>query len=245
AGVAATRLLWALGFGADALYPVHVVCRNCPDKVAKQGERTPEGTRIDFAAIEREFKGHEIETSAEDRGWSWADLDLGEERAGGAPVAQRDALKLLVVLLQHGDNKTDQQRFVCRGGKKDDVASCADPFLMIHDLGMTFGRANLFNRATIGSVNLEHWSSTPIWKPGLRCVGNLPSSQTGTLADPSISGPGRQFLADRLARPTDRHLADLFTGARFADRPNGGGPVDAWLDAFKKKRDDIVAMRCN
>src|ERR1041384_2417867 len=30
AGVAATRLLWALGFGADALYPVHVICRGCP-----------------------------------------------------------------------------------------------------------------------------------------------------------------------------------------------------------------------
>ena len=32
AGVAATRLLWALGFGADALYPVHVICRGCPPR---------------------------------------------------------------------------------------------------------------------------------------------------------------------------------------------------------------------
>ena len=30
AGVAATRLRWALGFGADAMYPVHVICRGCP-----------------------------------------------------------------------------------------------------------------------------------------------------------------------------------------------------------------------
>src|SRR5438128_712187 len=28
--VAATRLLWALGFGADRMYPVRVVCRGCP-----------------------------------------------------------------------------------------------------------------------------------------------------------------------------------------------------------------------
>ena len=34
AGVAATRLLWALGFGADVLYPVHVVCRGCPPATA-------------------------------------------------------------------------------------------------------------------------------------------------------------------------------------------------------------------
>ena len=30
AEVAATRLLWALGFGADHMYPVRVVCRGCP-----------------------------------------------------------------------------------------------------------------------------------------------------------------------------------------------------------------------
>src|SRR5262245_52316548 len=28
--VAATRLLWALGFGADRVYPVKVVCQGCP-----------------------------------------------------------------------------------------------------------------------------------------------------------------------------------------------------------------------
>ena len=34
AAVAATRLLWALGFGADAIYPVHVICRGCPKQMA-------------------------------------------------------------------------------------------------------------------------------------------------------------------------------------------------------------------
>src|SRR5438067_8253251 len=29
ASVAATRSLWALGFGADAVYAVHVICRGC------------------------------------------------------------------------------------------------------------------------------------------------------------------------------------------------------------------------
>ena len=28
--VLATRLLWVLGFGADAMYPVNVICRGCP-----------------------------------------------------------------------------------------------------------------------------------------------------------------------------------------------------------------------
>ena len=33
--VAATRLLWALGFGADRMYPVHVICSGVPDRISK------------------------------------------------------------------------------------------------------------------------------------------------------------------------------------------------------------------
>jgi len=39
AGVASTRLLWALGFGADALYPVHVVCHGCPPALPGEPKR--------------------------------------------------------------------------------------------------------------------------------------------------------------------------------------------------------------
>jgi hypothetical protein len=33
--VAASRLLWALGFGADRLYPVKVICNGCPEDPMK------------------------------------------------------------------------------------------------------------------------------------------------------------------------------------------------------------------
>src|SRR5262249_57662925 len=60
AGVAATRLLWALGFGADVLYPVHVICRGCPEALG--GEPLPaRQLRFEFAAIERKMAGHEME----------------------------------------------------------------------------------------------------------------------------------------------------------------------------------------
>ena len=39
-------------------------------------------------------------------------------RCPGAPRAQRDALKLLAVFLQHTDRKPEQQRIVCLGAKK-------------------------------------------------------------------------------------------------------------------------------
>ena len=41
AEVAASRLLWALGFGADHMYPVRVVCRGCPTRFG--GRHTPSG----------------------------------------------------------------------------------------------------------------------------------------------------------------------------------------------------------
>jgi hypothetical protein len=246
AGVAATRLLWALGFGVDLLYPVHVVCRHCPNGLASEGARVNDGISFDVAAVEKKLPGEDVAAPGSDLGWAWPELGTVNPAAGGAPVAQRDALKLLAVFIQHTDNKSEQQRLICRSARHSshDLASCADPFLAIHDLGQTFGRANRLNRSSVGSVNLALWSTTPIWKDRARCIANLAASDTGTLADPPISEAGRRFLADLLAPLTDQQLHDLFSAARFADKPHGGGAVDAWVAAFKHKRDEIASASC-
>jgi hypothetical protein len=246
AGVAATRLLWALGFSADALSPVHVLCRHCPAALASEGIRTVDGIQFDIAAVERTVPGTDVVARGSGFGWAWPELALVDPAAGGAPAAHRDALTLLAVLLQHSDNKPDQQRLICRTPthSSHELAACVDPWLAIHDLGQTFGRANTFNRSGLGSVNLDLWSTTPIWKDRAHCVGNLAPSRTGTLSYPQISEPGRRFLADLLAQLSDEQLRDLFSVARFADKPHGGGPVDAWVAAFKHKRDEIASASC-
>jgi hypothetical protein len=250
AGVAATRLLSALGFGADAMYPVRVLCRGCPEQLAEPGGIEPGAVRFEIAEIERKMAGREMQSRAES-GWAWPELDLVDPQAGGATRAQRDALKLMAVLLQHSDNKAEQQRLLCLSAKdkKDDLAACAEPFLMIHDIGLSFGRGNLFNRAAIGDVNLAEWAGTPVWKDAARCVGNLAPSQTGTLANPLISEAGRKFLADLLVQLTDRQLRDLFEVSRFTAKPaltpgTAGPTIDAWVAAFKHKRDEIVSATC-
>jgi hypothetical protein len=250
AGVASTRLLWALGFGADALYPVHIVCRGCPAELAEDGHPASGEIRFDIAAIERKMRGREME-SRDVVGWSWPELDLVDQEAGGASRAHRDALKLLAVLIQHTDSKADQQRLLCvsEDVHKKNLAKCPEPIMMIHDVGQTFGRANLFNRTAVGSVNLEEWKQAPVWKDAKRCVGNLSASQTGTLTDPSISEEGRKFLADLLIQLTDAQLRDLFDVARFPAKPvaqgsRQGTTVDAWVDAFKQKRQEIVTATC-
>ena len=49
--VAATRLLWALGFGADRVYPVKVICNGCPEDPMKNFKKV-DGSR-EFAAADR------------------------------------------------------------------------------------------------------------------------------------------------------------------------------------------------
>lgn len=242
AEVAATRLLWALGFGADAMYPVHVTCRRCPATLGgvKQGDNE---WFFERAAIELKMAGREVS----DR-WSWAELDEVDERTGGAPRAQRDALKLLAVLMQHTDSKPEQQRILCI---QEHAHRCTVPLMMINDLGMTFGAANMFNDADIGSVNFAQWEKLSVWKDPTGCVGNLSGSKTGTLKYPEISEEGRRFLAALLLQLSDRQIASMFHVAHFDLRghpPNYGEPIvgsiPQWVSAFKAKRAEIVGRRC-
>ena len=261
AEVAATRLFWALGFPVDRMYPVRVLCDGCPAGAESTREEGIPALIFDPASIERKFKGRALETGPES-GWSWADLDKVDEAAGGAPRAQRDALKLLAVFVQHTDNKAAQQRLVCLDDKAEEKAevkeekagghgSCAHTLMMVNDLGQTFGRSNLFNRDPVGSVNLEQWSAAHIWSDKSDanvCIGDLPPSQTGSLDYPRISEGGRKFLSDLLTQLSDKQLRDLFEVARFSQRKGGASrpaTVDEWLDAFKKKRGEIASRTCS
>jgi hypothetical protein len=100
---------------------------------------------FDPATIERKMPGHEFEP---DSSWSWTELDKVDPQQGGAPLAHRDALKLLAVFLQHTDTKPQQQRLLCldeRVPAEGPTTVCEHPFMMTSDLGLTFGKANLMN----------------------------------------------------------------------------------------------------
>jgi len=187
-------------------------------------------------------------------GWAWPDLDRIHPRQGGATRAQIDALKLLAVFVQHSDSKPDQQETVCEEGRSQKDAkgneTCRRAWLVIKDLGATFGKATRLNSS---KMNLHDWDSVPVWKVGGRCVGDLPRSMTGSLEDPVISEPGRRFLANRLAQLRDRQIRDLFVVSQIQRRgeeitgPDGRKrrvTVDDWVRVFKQKRAEIAAARC-
>ena len=244
--VAATRLLWALGFAADRVYPVRVVCKGCPADPMKDHKKA-EGTR-EFAAavVERKLPGDDIELR-KDSGWAWVELTFVDQTGGGAPLAHRDALKLLAAMIQHTDNKPQQQRLLCvdrvEGLPAQKDGSCKHSLMMINDVGKTFGTASMFNEDKKSAVNLEEWSDTPMWKDKDACVAHLSKSFTGSLEHPQISEGGRKFLTGLLGQLTDRQLRDLFEVARFAKR-DPTASVDDWVRVFKQKRDEIASASC-
>jgi hypothetical protein len=123
--------------------------------------------------------------------------------------------------------------------------------MFINDLGLTFGRANMFNRQAPGSVNLREWARTRVWREPEGCVANLHKSWTGTLDNPRISEEGRRFLAGLLTALTDQQLYDLFDVARFplrtrsSDLGSGEDPIQAWVAAFKLKIQQVVNRTCS
>jgi hypothetical protein len=260
AEVASSRLLWALGFQADVMYPTRVTCRNCPaDPFAasgadwQRGSPTDVATKVfDPAVIERE-SGSAIEVP-DYQGWAWPELDKLGATAGGATRAQLDALKLLAVFIQHSDSKPEQQELVCDEGRrrKDTTGNetCSSAWLVIKDLGATFGKATRLNNS---KMNLSDWDGAPIWKDAKQCVADMPRSLTGTLEDPVISEAGRRFLAERMMLLRDRQIRDLFTVSNVVKRgeeiegPDGKKrpvTVDDWVAVFKRKRAEIAAARC-
>ena len=249
AEIAASRLFWALGFKADRMYRTAVTCHGCPaDPFAASkadwhlGKPRDVGRHVFApAAVERPVPGSAIEVP-DFEGWAWPELDKVNPALGGAPGPHVDALKLLAVFVQHSDTKPEQQDLMCAPGRvTQDRAgneACASPWLVVKDLGTTFGKATARNTS---KMDLEDWSGARIWREGMSCVGDLPRSLTGSLENPVISEAGRAFLANRLRMLTDRQIRDLFTAAMAERR---GGSIDDWVRVFKRKREEIATARC-
>jgi hypothetical protein len=253
AEVAASRLLWAIGFGTERDYPVQVTCHNCPiEPWYWSSERKVDVTRFRIASIQRKLEGKDISLPNRE-GWAWPELDRVDEGAGGAPRAQRDALKLLAVFLQHSDSKAGNQGLICLADgvvkDKEGNEDCQKPLMYIHDVGLTFGKATMLNN---NRVDLHAWQSQPLWKDPSQCVANQKKSLTGTLVYPRISEAGRSFLADLLVQLSDAQLRDMFMAARIerlaqkihTSQGERKVTVDDWVQAFKKKRDEVVNQRC-
>ena len=269
ATVAATRLMWALGFQASHAWPMNVRCDDCP-----QNPMTGEGRRgvHHYLAELQEFPptGPLIVSHDRDQGWSWREFDDVIKTLPSGPERTRqrthfDALTLLGVFMQHGDRKPSQQMLYCdrpvnlSAGKmsrwqdgdrapmlieRPDTVSCPQAAAMIFDVGATFGGAGRTSSDVTAKMNLDRWRSRVVFKnvDGGRCQGRLTVSLAAGRdgePDPAISEEGRRFLLEQLGRLTPAHVRALFTAAR-AERL--GGPAIQTASGDNSTLDEWVAV---
>jgi hypothetical protein len=241
AEVAASRLLTRLGFAADRMFIVpRVRCYGCPhlpfelswaaDRVGMREtlmRRFSSQRYVDFTwtAVERRFPAAAIETDST-VGWAWYELEE-VDASSDAGYAERDALRLVAMLLSHWDNKSANQRLVCLDSDGGSEQRCSRPLAMIHDLGATFGP---------NKVELAAWTAAPVWSDASRCFVSMRRFpyEGGTFPDTQISEAGRRLLLRELDSISDTDTRAWFESARFEN-------VGAWTAAFREKTRQIRA----
>ena len=250
--VAVTRLLHALGFGADEVMLVPKLrCYGCPAEPfvtmrtlglagahELYGKVMNKDSYKDFewVAVEKKHWGRAIETEQLE-GWAFFELDLIDPKKGGAPKAHVDALRLLAVMLAHWDNKSENQRLVCLSEKDwPDGGQCSRPLAMLQDVGSSFGPRKL---------DLPKWEQQPIWSDRATCTATMDGlPYNGATFKPTrITDAGRKHLAGLLRQLSDQQITALFAGARF-DQAKGmvgfsTSPISEWTRVFKKKVQQI------
>jgi hypothetical protein len=227
--VIGTRLMWALGFYADGVYPAKVTCYGCPENpwgVYRSFPRNNGDARADrrfeFGAVEIKIPGKKIE-SHPDSGFDWREdaprivPRAAGSREGAATHAEVNAWTLLAAFMVHGDNKAENQRLFCAPGKLRDDGSCDAPRAMIQDIGLAFGVEGLWFGLGFDKASYNGWKEWPLWKrradrerdgdPPLangQCQARLQPPTHGRtekpLRHPIISREGREHLA-RLMDP--------------------------------------------
>ena len=257
AEVAATRLLTALGFGADRMYLIpRLRCYGCVrtpfytmwalDYVHARDVLTrsiPGDSFSDFewVAVERRFPGSEIK-NGNTNGWAWYELDA-IDAARGANRAERDALRLAAVLLAHWDNKAANQRLVCGDDEQRPEESLPEGGRHVQESppeGGHYERNGACKRpfayvddlgSTFGpnKLDFDRWKNAPIWKDARACAVSMKSFpyDGGTFQDVRISEAGRQLIARELKALDEPRLAALFASARFPQFLGSNPSADA------------------
>ena len=113
-----SRFSKALGFFADDEWVADVTCRDCEKSLTRGFQGASFSPFQPAAGIELDIgRGIDVKCNNKD-GAAIADA-LSKLQQGGAPRAELDAFKLWLAFIDHGDTKTDNQKFACLDSTKE------------------------------------------------------------------------------------------------------------------------------
>lgn len=237
-----SRFSKALGFFADDEWVADVTCNDCEKSLTKPFQGTPWSPFQPAAGIELALgKGIDVKCNNKDS----APLagSLQKLLQNGAPRAEIDAFKLWLAFIDHGDTKTDNQKFSCLKSIKnpDNTRTCepGEAVFYISDMGSTFGySASSEKKATLGA-----WKG----KDPIKVSGGHCTTTAKSVGDTSISEQGRALLARELQRLLDAERTDgtitrVFRASRNAERDQS---PEEWTAEFVRKARTIIDARCS
>jgi len=238
----ASRFSKALGFFADDEWVADVTCPDCEKSLTSSFQGASFTPFQPAAGIELPLgKGIDVKCNNKDSG-AIAE-SLGNLLQGGAPRAEIDAFKLWLAFIDHGDTKTDNQKFGCLDSEKnaDGTRTCkpGQAVYYVSDMGSTFG----YSSASEKKARLEGWKGKdPIKVSGGRCTTTAKS-----VGDAGVSEAGRQLLATGLQRLLDVEKSDgtitrVFRASRNQERDQA---PEAWTAEFERKAKTIIDARCS
>ena len=236
----ASRFSRALGFFADDEWVADVACPNCEKSLTSKFQGAPFSPFQPAAGIELNL-GKGIDTNCDDKDAAPLQKTLSDLLRNGGSPAEIDAFKLWLAFIDHGDTKTDNQKFACLDPVKSASGLTCDAVNIVYyvsDMGSTFGHSS----ASEQKARLKLWKGKdPIKVSGGRC-----STTAKGVGDVDVTEDGRALLAAGLQRLLDDEaknglITRVFKASRNAERDE---PAEAWAAEFKRKAMTIINARC-
>jgi len=236
-----SRFSQALGFFADDEWVADVTCPDCEKSLTKSFQGASFSPFQPAAGIELSLgKGIDVMCNHKESGAIAGSLQ--KLLQNGAPRAEIDAFKLWLAFIDHGDTKTDNQKFACLKSKKngDKTRACepGEAVFYVSDMGSTFG----YSTASEKKARLGVWrGKDPIKVSGGHCTTTAKS-----VGDNKISEAGRALLAGRLqqllaAESQSQTITRVFRASRNGERDR---PPEEWTAEFIRKANTIIDARC-
>ena len=230
----ATRLLAALGFGADRMYVVKTLrCFGCRLDPYTAGNKLPgdESRFVDFhnVAVERRLEGKAIEGDGTP-GWGWEELEKaqaterGSSRAGATRCASWRCSSTTGTT-----GRTTSASCACRRATRRSRAAVAAR--RSRTCTTSAARSAAWERWTASAPRARtssSWTSrpgaaSPSGRDRAACTVSIkaPHLHGATFEETAISESGRRLLSDQLVQITPAQMEGLFAGSLVGEYEEG------------------------